>query len=83
MKHHAMNTHMEVEVQLHAFLALVLQVSGELHALAVLSWYPLDRRLERHQSQYGHGGVEKNLCPCLKLNPSHPALTTNLFGISM
>jgi len=47
-----------------------MELSGELHASATLPlqgksyWYQLDKRLGGPQSQSGHGGKEKNLCPC-------------------
>jgi hypothetical protein len=38
------------------------------------------------QSQSGHGGEEKNPCPCQELNPSHlltklTQLMTNMYGL--
>jgi len=30
-------------------------------------------RLDGLWNQYGHGGEEKNPCPCQELNPAHPA----------
>jgi len=32
-------------------------------------WYQLDRRLGEPQTQYGHGGEEKNFQPLLGLKP--------------
>jgi hypothetical protein len=51
-----------------------MEVSGQLHALAVLlprnkPRYPLDRRLARPQSQSGRGGEEKNSQPLPGLEP--------------
>jgi hypothetical protein len=54
-----------------------MEVSGKLHNLATLPsrkepQYPLDRRLGVPQSWSGHGGKEKNSCPCWESNSGHP-----------
>jgi hypothetical protein len=35
--------------------------------------YPLCRRLDGLQSQFGYGDEKKNPCPFQELNPNHPA----------
>jgi hypothetical protein len=40
-----------------------MEVSDQLHAPAVLPYYPLDRRLGGSQSRSGRGGEEKNSQP--------------------
>jgi hypothetical protein len=51
-----------------------MEMSGQLHALAVLlpekePWYPLDRRLDGPQSRSGRGGEEKNSQPPPGIEP--------------
>jgi len=46
----------------------------QFHALSTLPqgkerWYPLVRRLGGPQSQFGHGGEEKNSLPLLGIEP--------------
>jgi hypothetical protein len=45
-----------VDVQMHVFLTLALEVSGQLHTSAALARYPLDRRLGGLQSRSGRHG---------------------------
>jgi hypothetical protein len=47
-----------------------MEVSGQLHArAALLSRYPLDRRLGGPQSRSGRGGEEKNSQPPPGIEP--------------
>jgi hypothetical protein len=55
-----------------------MDVSGQLHALAVLSpgkgtRYSFDRRLSGPQSRSGRGGEGKKPCPCRESIPGRPA----------
>jgi len=56
-----------------------MEVSGQLYPQLYLQgeslWYPLDRRLDGHQSLIGCSGKESRSfhCPCWELNPNHPA----------
>jgi len=51
-----------------------MEVSGQIHIPVTLSQgkdprFPLDRRLDGPQSQFGRGGEEKNSLPLLGIEP--------------
>jgi hypothetical protein len=44
---------------------------------SVHAWYQVDTSLGESQSQSGHEGEEKNICPSWELNPGRPLLNTS------
>jgi hypothetical protein len=64
-KHHTMKTYRGIQVQLHTFLTLALY-GGEWQGNSPL--YPLDQRLARPQSWYGHDGEQKKSHHCSNWN---------------
>jgi hypothetical protein len=52
---------------------------GQFHAPAVLTMYPLDRRLGAPQIWLELGREGKNLCPCRESNPGRPAVRSSIF----
>jgi len=66
------------EVEHHAFLTLALEESEWSTSCPShftpeeKPQYPFDRRLERSQSQCGHGGEEKNSQPLPGMKPPNP-----------
>jgi hypothetical protein len=77
-----------VEIKLHAFITLALdedEWSGMLWPFYLWGkspWYVLNGRLNRPQSQCGHGSTETNHYCCQGLKPGHPAHSQSSYWLS-
>jgi hypothetical protein len=74
IKHHAMKTYEELQVQLYAFLTLALDrvvsfKSQLLYLQGMKLWWQMDRKLCGLQSLSGHCGEDKNALVLLRIKP--------------